>query len=207
MSQQTKTNPPLSGTTLTAIESLGVQRKVDLASYVPVKDIRGASKLKSVLWYATSLLFFRSYFFPFYKIKSLLLRMFGAKVGLGLVIKPNVNIKYPWKLSIGNNCWIGEEVWIDNLAQVTIDNNVCISQGAMLLTGNHDFSKVTFNLITRSIHLEDGVWIGAKAMVCPGVTCKSHSILSVMSVATKDLVSYTLFQGNPAQPIKHRAVY
>jgi cellulose synthase/poly-beta-1,6-N-acetylglucosamine synthase-like glycosyltransferase len=95
-------------------------------------------------------------------------------------------------------------VWIDNLAQVTIDNNVCISQGAMLLTGNHDFSKVTFNLITRSIHLEDGVWIGAKAMVCPGVTCKSHSILSVMSVATKDLVSYTLFQGNPAQPIKHR---
>ncbi len=120
------------------------------------------------------------------------------------VIKPKVNIKYPWFLILGDYVWIGEKVWIDNLAQVTIGSNVCISQGALLLCGNHNYKKPSFDLITGKITLEDGVWIGALATVCPGVCCKSHSILTVGSVATKDMDSYSIYQGNPAFKTKNR---
>jgi putative colanic acid biosynthesis acetyltransferase WcaF len=87
---------------------------------------------------------------------------------------------------------------------VKIGNHVCISQGAMLLTGNHDFTKTTFDLIVKPIVLEEGVWIGAKAVVCPGVTCFSHSVLSVNSVATKNLITHKIYQGNPAIIVKDR---
>jgi putative colanic acid biosynthesis acetyltransferase WcaF len=132
--------------------------------------------------------------------------MFGAKIGTGVVIKPGVNIKYPWFLEMGDHCWIGEEVWIDNLALVSIGNNVCLSQGAYLFTGSHDYKKRSFDLITKPIVLEDGVWIGAKATVCPSVTCHSHSVLAVGSVATGDLEAYSIYQGNPAIKKRERVI-
>ena len=101
---------------------------------------------------------------------------------------------------------IGEHVWIDNLVPVSLGANCCISQGAMLLTGNHNYKKSTFDLITGEIHLEDGVWIGAKAVVCPGVICRSHSLLTVGSVATSSLEAYCIYQGNPAQKIRDRRI-
>ena len=113
----------------------------------------------------------------------------------GVVIKPGVNIKYPWKLEIGNHSWIGEQVWIDNLAGVKIGSNVCLSQGAMLLCGNHNYKKSTFDLIVKDIILEDGVWIGAQSVVCPGVVCNTHTLFSVNSVANKDLEAYTFTRG------------
>jgi putative colanic acid biosynthesis acetyltransferase WcaF len=132
--------------------------------------------------------------------------MFGAKIGTGVVIKPGVNIKYPWFLEMGDHCWIGEEVWIDNLALVSIGNNVCLSQGAYLLTGSHDYKKRSFDLITKPIVLEDGVWIGAKATVCPGITCHAHSVLAVGSIATSDLEPYSIYQGNPAIKKRERVI-
>ena len=142
--------------------------------------------------------------FPFSIVKIFWLRLFGAKVGNGVVIKPSVNIKYPWNLQLGKNVWIGEKVWIDNLSKVLIKDNVCISQGAFLLCGNHNYKKETFDLVVEEILLEEGVWIGAKSVVCPGITCKSHSILTVGSVATKDLEPYSIYQGNPAIKIRDR---
>ena len=134
----------------------------------------------------------------------MLLRMTGASVGAGVVIKPRVTIKYPWKLTVGDNSWIGEQVWIDNLDQVTIGAHVCISQGALLLCGNHDYKKPTFDLITGPIVLENGVWIGAKASVGPGITCGSHSVLAMGSVATKNLEEWIVYQGNPALAVRQR---
>jgi putative colanic acid biosynthesis acetyltransferase WcaF len=159
---------------------------------------------KRMAWHYTNLLVFKSGFFPFYRLKVFLLKLFGAKLGKGVLIKPFVNIKYPWLLSIGDHVWIGENVWIDNIAYVFIKNNVCISQGAHLLTGNHDYKKSTFNLMPGEIVLEEGVWIGAQAIVCPGVTCKSHAILSVGSVATINLEPYFIYSGNPAMPVRER---
>ena len=76
----------------------------------------------------------------------------------------------------------------------------------MLLTGNHDYSKTTFDLMVKGIVLEDGAWIGAQAMVCPGITCRSHSVLAACSVATKDLEAYTIYQGNPAVQVRERII-
>lgn len=164
------------------------------------------NKLVVFIWYIVNVLFFINPLNPFSIIKVFLLRLFGARIGKEVVLKPGVNIKYPWKLNIGNNVWIGEGVWIDNLAQVNIGDHVCISQGAMLLCGNHDYSKTTFDLMVGAITLEEGVWIGAQSVVCPNVHCHSHAVLAVQSVATKDLDAYTIYQGNPAKAVRKRLI-
>jgi putative colanic acid biosynthesis acetyltransferase WcaF len=106
--------------------------KTDLSSFNNAWYKPGRSLGYRILWYLINLGFFRSPF-PFYGPKRFLLRAFGAKVGVGLIIKPHVSIKYPWRLVIGDHVWIGEEVWIDNLAKVTLKSHSCISQGALLL--------------------------------------------------------------------------
>lgn len=159
-----------------------------------------------VIWYFLNALVMKGSLLPFSSLKVRLLRMFGAKVGKGVNIKPCVNIKYPWLLEIGNYTWIGENVWIDNLAKVTIGNNVCISQGAMLLCGNHNYTKTTFDLMIGSITLEDGSWAGAHSVVCPGVTLHTHAVLGAGAVANHDLEPYSIYQGNPARKIRDRII-
>lgn len=166
----------------------------------------GGGPIKRLIWYYINILFFMNPLNPFSGLKVFLLRLFGAKVGKGVVIKPNVNIKYPWLLEIGDHTWIGERAWIDNLAQVKIGKNCCISQGAMLLCGNHNYKKPTFDLIVKPITLEDGAWVGALSVVCPGVTIKSHAILTVQSVATETLEPFALYKGNPAVRIRERVI-
>lgn len=178
--------------------------KQDLSSFNNSWYKPGANVLKRFCWYLTNECWFRSGF-PVSGIKVLLLRIYGAKVGAGVVIKPHVNIKYPWRLTIGNHVWIGEEVWIDNLEDVIIEDHVCISQGAMLLCGNHDYKKTTFDLLPGKITLKTGSWIGAKSMVGPGVTVNKNAILSVSSVASNDLDENFIYRGNPAQKVKERA--
>jgi putative colanic acid biosynthesis acetyltransferase WcaF len=178
--------------------------KVQLNTYDNTWYKPGGSNLKRLLWYFINITFFKNAWIPVSNLKVGLLRLFGAKIGKGVNIKPNVNIKYPWFLKVGDNCWIGEGVWIDNLTLVTLGNNVCVSQGAFLLTGNHNYKTSTFDLMVGEITLEDGVWIGAKAIVCPNVICKTHSVLSAGSVTSKDLEPYLIYQGNPAIAIRER---
>lgn len=185
---------------MTGKQSVSLQ-KYDNSWYSP-----GRSKSTQVLWFMINALFFINPLNPLSSLKIWLLRLFGARIGKGVVIKPAVNIKYPWHLEIADDCWVGERVWIDCLTKVSIGPNVSISQGAMLLTGNHNYRSPTFDLIVKEIVLEEGVWIGAQSTVCPGVRCGSHSVLTVGSVATKDLEPYTIYQGNPAVAVKERRV-
>ena len=165
---------------------------------------RPGPPLKRLLWYLVNEIFFKTGLFPFYGLKTGLLKLFGARLGHNVLIKPGVNIKYPWLLQTGNNVWIGENAWIDNLAMVTIGDNVCISQGALLLCGNHDYTKPTFDLIVKPIVLEQGCWIGAGATVCGGVVCGAHSVLSVSSVANTHLEPFKIYRGNPSLMIRDR---
>ena len=167
-------------------------------------DYRPGPWPKRVLWVLVSGMYFQTWFPWPHSIKRMWLRCFGAKVGRGVVLKPRVTIKYPWKLTVGDHCWIGENVWIDNLGQVTLGNHCCLSQGALLLCGNHNYKAPTFDLMVGDISLEDGVWIGARASVGPGVTCGSHSVLTVGSTATDDLEDWMIYQGNPAASIASR---
>lgn len=167
---------------------------------------KGASKFKQFLWFFVNALFVRASWNPFMWIKIVLLKLFGAKIGKGLVIKNNIIIKQPWFLTLGDDCWIGENVWIDNIAPVVIGSNVCISQGAMLLTGNHDYTDSSMPYRNAPITICDGAWIGAKAIVCPGVIVGECAILTVGSIATKDLEPFGIYQGNPAQKIRTRKI-
>tara|TARA_R110000868_G_scaffold58893_3_gene181137 strand:+ start:344 stop:904 length:561 start_codon:yes stop_codon:yes gene_type:complete len=183
-----------------------LENKTDISSYNNSWFNPGRGALIRTLWYFVNAMVFNSYAFPFNGLKVFLLRLFGAKVGKACIIKPNVNIKYPWFLKVGDYCWIGEKVWIDNLIQVEIGNNVCLSQEAFLLCGNHDYKKTTFDLIVKPIVISNGAWIGAKAIVCPGVIVKEHSVLAAASVATKNLEAYGVYQGNPAVFVKGRII-
>lgn len=178
--------------------------KTDLSRFDNSWYRPGGNAVKRLFWYYINAWVFKKYWLPFSGIKCSLLRLFGAQVGKGVIIKPCVNIKYPWKLSIGDYTWVGEEVWIDNLDHVSIASNCCLSQGAFLLCGNHDFRSETFDLITKPIILEEGVWIGARSVVCPGILCGSHAVLAVGSVAVTDLKAYGIYQGNPAILKKER---
>lgn len=179
--------------------------KSDLSSYN--NDwYQPGSKLKRRVWYVTNLLFIKNRFNLSSSLKIAVLKLFGAKVGKGVVIKPGVNIKYPWKLKVGNHSWIGEDVWIDNLDEVIIEDHVCLSQGAMLLCGNHNYKKSTFDLMIGPIRLNAGSWVGAKSIVGPNVTLGEHSILSLGSVATSNLDSGGIYRGNPATFIKKRVI-
>ena len=133
----------------------------------------GRSRLWQAAWFFLGLPILRSALLPSSAVRVRLLRIFGARIGTGVVVKPGVHIKYPWHLVIGNDCWIGEACWIDNLTTVRLANNVCMSQGAYLCTGNHDWKDPAFGLIIAPIQLNDGAWAGAKAMLLPRVVLVS----------------------------------
>lgn len=170
---------------------------IDLSTYNN-SDYDPGSFFRRAAWYVTSRLFFETRFPWPQVLKRSLLTLFGCRPGDGLVIKPAVKIKYPWFLTIGAHCWIGEGVWIDNLCGVTLADQVVLSQGAYLLSGNHDYKKPSFDLILNPIEIKSGVWIAAKSIVCPGVMAGECAVLTAGSVATKPLDAYSIYSGNPA---------
>ncbi len=178
----------------------------DLSRYDNSWYRTGRNLIVRGLWFFVHAMFLKNPWNPFSGLKIFFLRMFGAKIGKGVVLKPGIQVKYPWRLEIGSYSWVGENSWIDNLVAVKIGRNCCISQGAVLLTGNHKYNKATFDLVTGEITLEDGVWIGAFAIVTAGVTCKSHSVLAVKSVAVSDLEPFSVYQGNPADLVRQRVI-
>jgi putative colanic acid biosynthesis acetyltransferase WcaF len=151
---------------------------------------RGRSRIVEALWLICGGLFVSSGL-PGSLLRVLILRAFGARIAPGVVIKPHVRVKFPWRLSIGAHSWIGEDVWIDNLAQVSIGAQCCISQAAYLCTGSHNWSKETFDLVTKPIVIEDKVWICAKTTIGPGVRVGEGAVLALGSVATRDLDPWT----------------
>lgn len=149
---------------------------IDLSRYAAPALPGNRNLLWRVAWHLVSALLFQGPLVLPSRCKAALLRAFGARVGRGLVIKPRVTIKYPWFLTLGDHVWLGEGVWIDNHTGVHIGCHVCISQGAYLFTGNHDWNDPGFRFFCHPITIEDGVWVAAKAVICPG------SVLARLSV-------------------------
>jgi putative colanic acid biosynthesis acetyltransferase WcaF len=136
--------------------------------------------------------------------RRMCLRLFGAKIGAGVVLKPGLRVKFPWRLVVGPHTWIGEDVWIDNLAPVAIGRDCCFSQGVYLCTGNHDWSRETFDLMTMPVTIHDHAWLAAKSVVAPGVVIGEGVVLGLGSVATCDLKEWQIYQGNPAVSVRTR---
>lgn len=166
----------------------------------------GASFCKQLLWYFIGDPLVRSRLIPISILKVVVLRIFGAKIGKSVRIKPGFRVKYPWFLWVGDYVWLGEDAWIDNLVPVVIKSHVCLSQGVYLCTGNHDWTDPDFKLVLGEIQIECGSWICAKAVIGPGVTVGEGAILGLGSVTGKSLEPMTIYAGNPAQPVKKRVI-
>jgi putative colanic acid biosynthesis acetyltransferase WcaF len=137
-------------------------------------------------------------------IKRAVLRWFGARVGKGVIIKPRVNIHFPWKLSIGDHTWIGEEVFLLNFEPITIGAQCCISQRAFFCTGNHNYREPSMPYRNEPITVEDGAWIGAQTFISPGVTVGAEAVISAGSIVTEDQAPGMVCSGNPCVPRRPR---
>lgn len=159
---------------------------------------RGAPYWKEALWLVANGLLLSSWL-PGSGWRRGLLAAFGARLGRGVVVKPGVRVKFPWRLVVGDHTWIGEDVWIDNLAAVTLGSHVCLSQGAYLCTGSHDWSRESFDLITRPIRVGDHAWVGAKATIAPGTTIGEGAIVGIASVGKGQLAPWSIYFDSPVR--------
>jgi len=167
---------------------------------------RGAGLFREATWWLLRFLFF-SHGFPVPSfIKVAVLKLLGARLGIGVVIRSQVHITFPWRFSCGDHVWIGDEVLILSLAEVTLGSNVCLSQRAFLCTGSHDYTKPTFDLITKPIVIEDGCWVGAQAFVGPGVTLRPNTVCAAGGVVVKSAGPDEVIGGNPAGVIRKREI-
>lgn len=166
----------------------------------------GAPMFQQLLWFFIGDFLCRTHLIPLSAFKTFILRLFGAEIGKGVVIKPGVKVKFPWRLKVGDHVWIGENVWIDNVAPVIIKNHVCISQDVYLCTGNHDWRDPSFALVTGEIYLEESSWIAARSVVGPKVKVGQGAVLGIGSVASRSLDPMTIYLGNPARPVKERTM-
>jgi putative colanic acid biosynthesis acetyltransferase WcaF len=180
---------------------------IDLSSYSAADFDRGASRVREALWIAASLLFFRAPWPIPSAARRGLLRIFGAKVGRGVVLRSGICITFPWRLTAGDHVWIGENVRILNLAPVSIGSHVCVSQEVFLCTGSHDFNRRNFALKTAPICIQDHSWIAARAFIGPAVTVGRRSLVAAGCVLMRSIPENSRVAGNPARPWAPSANY
>jgi putative colanic acid biosynthesis acetyltransferase WcaF len=179
---------------------------VDLSKYDNSWFNPGRGLLIRTTWYFINAIFLQNPLNPSSKLKISLLKLFGARVGSGVVLKPSINIKYPWNLELGDFAWIGEGAWFDSLGLIKIGENCCISQGVYFCTGSHNWTDPTFGLVVKPITVEAGVWVGARAIILPGVTLRSHSVIAGGSVVAADTLPNMIYRGNPAESFRARKI-
>lgn len=165
----------------------------------------GASFGRRALWYFTNLAVLHNPWLPLSAPRVWALRLFGARVGKGVTIKPQVKVKFPWKLVVGDGAAIGEECWIDNLDQVTLGKGAVLSQRTYLCTGNHDWRSLELPLTTAPIHVGEHAWVGAGVVVAPGASVGDRTVVALGSVVVGELPADRVCAGRPAVPIKARA--
>ena len=176
---------------------------MQLESYTTASFDRGAPRWKEALWIGVKWLIFQTPLPWPSGLRASLLRAFGARVGQRVVVRSNVNITFPWRLTVGDDVWFGDDVVILSLAPVIIESSVCISQRAFLCTGSHAFRSKTFDLVVKPIHVRSGSWIAAQAFIAPGVEIGPDSMVSAGSVVMSAVPPQTKVQGNPAQVVKN----
>lgn len=166
---------------------------------------RGAPLWKEALWHLAKCLFFLNPLPWPSALRVGLLRIFGAKIGRGVVIRANAHVTFPWKLTVGDDVWIGEETLLLTLAPIAIGSDVCISQRAFLCTGSHDFGSEGFDLVTKPVRVGASSWIGAQAFIAPGVEIGSGSMICAGSIVVENVSSGKTVRGNPAVEIERRS--
>ena len=168
------------------------------------ENFRGRSKFIVQLWWIIekTLIAWSPQFL--YSWRSFLYRLFGAKIGKNVLIRPTARMTYPWKISIGDYSWIGDSVTLYSLAEINIGKNVVISQNSYLCTGSHDYRSPAFEIFSKPINLADEVWIASDVFIAPGVSIGKGTVVGIRSTVLHDLPAEKLCFGNPAVVIKNR---
>ncbi|ASY11367.1 putative colanic acid biosynthesis acetyltransferase WcaF [Candidatus Planktophila lacus] len=152
------------------------------------------------LWLCCQYFIFRFTFLPSV-IRTVILRTFGASVGSGVLIRRGVRVHIPWNLEIGDDCWIGEEVWFINHEKITIGSNVCISQRSIICSGGHDYRSASLEYAHKPVVIKDGAWVCLDAKVLPGVTIGECSVVSAGEIVRKSLPDYSMLVGGQVRQI------
>ncbi len=170
----------------------------DLSRFRQPADFRGRSAVVVQLWWIVQATFFAWSPQFLYGWRNWLLRLFGARIGQGVIIRPSVRTTYPWKLTIGDHSWVGDYAELYTLGEITIGANAVVSQYSYLCTGSHDMSAVAFDIFAKPVVVEDQAWIAAGVFVHPGVTVGKGAVVASRSVVNRDVPAGRIFGGHPA---------
>lgn len=176
----------------------------DLSRFSLPARFRGASALKVQLWWMIDCTLFRLSPQFAYAFRRTLLRLFGAKIGKSVLIRPTVRVTYPWKVEIGDFSWIGDDVTLYSLGPITIGRNAVISQKSYLCAGDHDYTQPTFPIRSHPIQIEDEAWISTDVFIAPGVTVGRGTVIGARSSVFSDMPPYWLCHGTPCKPVRER---
>lgn len=168
------------------------------------RNFRGRSAFIVQLWWFIQKTLFSWSPQICYRWRVFLLRIFGAKIGFNVIIRPSVRITYPWKLSIGDNSWVGDNAELYTLGEIEIGNNVVISQRSYICTASHDYKKSSFDIYSQKITIKDQAWLATDVFVGPGVSIGEAAIIGARSSVFKDIPAEMICNGTPAIPIRHR---
>ncbi|MFP5042051.1 WcaF family extracellular polysaccharide biosynthesis acetyltransferase [Parasediminibacterium sp. JCM 36343] len=162
------------------------------------------NRIGRLVWGIVYVVFFRYSPRPLHQWRSFLLRCFGAKIGKGVHVYPQVTIWAPWNIEIGDYSGIANGVNLYSQGHISIGKKVVISQDSYVCTGTHDYTDRGFPLKTKPIKIEDKVWIATKCFIHPGITVGEGAVVGACSVVTKSLPPWMICSGNPCLPIKKR---
>jgi len=180
-------------------------RKVqNLAIYRVDASYRGRSRYFVQLWWLVQATLFSCSPQVMYGFRRWLLRIFGAQVGKGAIIRPSVKVTYPWKVKIGEYAQIGDDVVLYSFAAITIGDSAVVSQNSYLCAGTHDFRSESFEIQSFPITIEDQVWLAADVFVAPGVTVGSGTVVGARSSVFTNLPAMMICTGSPARPVRPR---
>jgi putative colanic acid biosynthesis acetyltransferase WcaF len=167
-------------------------------------NFRGKSGFYVQLWWLVQSSLFKLSPQFLYSWRRFLLRLFGAKIGKNVIIRPTVKITYPWKISIGDNSWIGDDVVLYSLGEIDIGCDTVISQKCYICTGSHDYSKSDFPIYSEKVTIKSFCWLATDVYVAPGLTINEGTVVGARSSVFKDLEPNSLYVGSPAKRLKSR---
>ncbi len=179
---------------------------IDLTKYDQSHFERGRPNWLIIIWWFVQAIAFPLTLHNFSSFRCWLLRLFGAKIGKGVVIRPTAKFTYPWKISIGDYSWIGEDVVLYSLDHIEIGSHCVISQKSYLCTGSHDIKDQTFSLVTAPIKIGNGAWIATDCFVALGVKIGSNTVIGSKSAVFKDIPHSQVAWGIPCTPRHPRTI-
>lgn len=177
-----------------------------LNNFILPKNFRGRSGIVVQIWWFVECFLFKPSPQFMYGWRRYLLRLFGAKIGKNVIIRPSVSITYPWKVSIGDYSWIGDDVVLYSLGKIEIGSNAVISQKSYLCAASHDYDKEDFPIWSKKITIEDECWLATDVYVAPGITIGKGTVVGARSSVFKCLPAGKVCFGSPAKVIKDREV-